>query len=143
MLAPPPVAHADTFVVDTTTDSNAAAYQQCTAAADDCSLRGTISKANALAGADTITLPAGTYALTRAGAPEDANATGDLDLTSDITLNGAGASSTIIDANQLDRVLQVFSGSTVTLDGVTLRNGKSPNADPYVRGPRLQRRRGV
>jgi hypothetical protein len=126
-ISPAHAAPDATFVVDTTTDSNDVAYQACTAAADDCSLRGAITKANALAGADTITLPAGTYTLTLAGAGEDANASGDLDLTSDITLNGAGAATTIIDAGQLDRGLEVFYGASVTLDGVTLHNGKSPN----------------
>ena len=69
-LAPPPVAHAATITVtvDTTTDSNDAAYQACTAAADDCSLRGAISKANADSGNDyVITLPTGTYTLTIGG----------------------------------------------------------------------------
>src|SRR5438046_1414468 len=47
-------------------------------------------------GADTITLPAGTYTLAIAGAGEDAAATGDLDITGSLTINGAGAATTII-----------------------------------------------
>src|SRR3990170_5334510 len=56
----------------------------------DCSLREAIQAANtdtavdacpAGSGADTITLPAGTYNLTMAGTGGDANATGDLDIT--------------------------------------------------------------
>ncbi|MCX6032064.1 MAG: LamG domain-containing protein [Chloroflexi bacterium] len=127
-LAPLRVAHAATFIVNTaadTTDVNPG-NGICADSSGKCSLRAAISEANALAGDDTITLPAGTYTLTLAGASEDANATGDLDFTTGITLNGVGASSTIIDANQLDRVVQVFAGTTVTLNGVTLRNGKSP-----------------
>src|SRR5687767_3174871 len=58
----------------------------------DCSLREAIQAANADAGvddcaagsgADTIALPAGAYTLAIAGAGEDANATGDLDIVSD------------------------------------------------------------
>jgi len=41
-------------------------------------------------------VPAGTYTLTIPGANEDANQTGDLDITSDLTINGAGAHSTVI-----------------------------------------------
>src|ERR1039457_2976318 len=58
------------------------------------SLRGAILAANANAGADTITLPAGTYTLTLAnsgGLNEDACLTGDLDVTDSLTINGAGA----------------------------------------------------
>ena len=110
--------------VDTTTDSNDTAYQACTPAPDDCSLRGAISAA----GGNTITLPAGNYTLTIAGPSEDDNATGDLDLTSELTINGAGADATIIDADQIDRVLQVHNGASVRLNGMTLTNGKTPVA---------------
>lgn len=112
-----PSARAAIFVVNTTADTVDANPGDgiCADSGGQCSLRAAISEANAWPGADTITLPAGTYLLTLAGASEDANATGDLDITSDITINGAGAASTIIDANQLDRVLQIAGGSTVTL----------------------------
>src|SRR5438874_7850918 len=57
------------------------------------SLRAAIMEANALAGADTINVPAGTYALTRAGANEDAAATGDPDITGDLSIVGGGRES--------------------------------------------------
>ena len=119
-----------TIIVVNTTDDEYGANMET------CSLREAIQAANtdtafggcaAGSGADTITLPAGVYTLTRAGAGEDANATGDLDFVSEIILNGAGADETIIDADQLDRVLQVLAGAAVTLDGVTLRDGQSPD----------------
>src|SRR5438477_2847876 len=53
------------------------------------SLRGAISAANALAGADTILLPVGTYTLTILGNEEQANATGDLDILDDLTIIGS------------------------------------------------------
>ena len=98
----------------------------------DCSLREAIRAANtdvavdactAGSGADVITLPAGTYTLTIAGAGEDAAATGDLDITDDLTINGAPAVSTIIDGGGIDRVLEVHPGATVQVNGVTVRNG--------------------
>src|SRR5437870_3850242 len=73
----------------------------------NCSLREAIQAANtdsavdacpAGSGADTITLPVGTYTLTIPGANEDANQTGDLDNARDLTINGAGAAATIIQA---------------------------------------------
>lgn len=56
-------------------------------------------QANATPGADTIMLRAGTYRLTLAGAGEDAAATGDLDILQNLTIEGAGAMQTIIDAS--------------------------------------------
>src|SRR5262249_9801641 len=53
------------------------------------SLRAAVMEANALAGADTIILPPGTYFLARAGANENAGATGDLDVTDNLTVQGS------------------------------------------------------
>ena len=81
----------------------------------DCSLREAITAANtdtavdacpAGSGADTITLPAGTYTLAIPGADEDGNATGDLDITSDLNVSGAGADTTVVDGNALDRAFE-------------------------------------
>ncbi|MDO8616726.1 MAG: right-handed parallel beta-helix repeat-containing protein [Dehalococcoidia bacterium] len=98
----------------------------------NCSLREAIIAANAAAGADTITLPAGPYNLTMAGVGDDAAATGDLDITDNLTINGAGAATTIIQAcdssggpcTGVDRVFHVVSG-TVSISGVTIRNGNT------------------
>jgi uncharacterized repeat protein (TIGR01451 family) len=81
--------------VDRTDDT--AAATACTAAANDCSLRGAIIAANANPGS-TITIPAGTYMLTisSGGSFENAAATGDLDINESVTINGAGSGSTII-----------------------------------------------
>jgi CSLREA domain-containing protein len=82
---------------------------------------------------DTIILPAGVYLLTRADAPppeepfpprdEDAGLTGDLDVRGGLVLRGAGATATIIDGGQLNRVVQVMAGANVTLQDLTIRNG--------------------
>jgi len=91
-----------------------------------CTLRAAIQEVNALAGADTIILPAGTYMVTIPGAGEDHAATGDLDITDNLTIIGAGADTTIIDGNRLDRVFHVdpaAAGITVEISGVTIQNG--------------------
>ncbi len=122
-------AHAAEFVVDRTDDT--AGATACTVAANDCSLRGAVIAANNAAGADTITLPAGTYLLTVAGAGEDAALTGDLDVVngatgSPITVQGEGAASTIIDGNTIDRVFHLpisTSASSLILIDLTVTHG--------------------
>ncbi|MGQ9909835.1 MAG: beta strand repeat-containing protein [Candidatus Flexifilum sp.] len=81
---------AATFTVTKTADT---ADGICDA---DCSLREAVIAANASSGADLITIPAGLYALTLGGTGENAAATGDLDITDDVTLQGAGPGATII-----------------------------------------------
>ncbi|MCB0130062.1 MAG: hypothetical protein KDD78_04410, partial [Caldilineaceae bacterium] len=137
LLGTPHVARAETFVVNTTTDSEdiTKGDGQCHDGLDtpvnNCSLRAAIQEANALAGADEIVLPAGIYLLTIPGLDEDAGAVGDLDITASepLTITGSGRSVTIIDAggspdDGIDRVLDVAGGAgPVYLSDLTLRNG--------------------
>ncbi|MFN8490118.1 MAG: choice-of-anchor Q domain-containing protein [Caldilineaceae bacterium] len=120
-----------TLNVDTDADYNDAAHQVCNASIpNDCSLRGAISKANAdPSQAYTINLPANTYRLTKTGADEDANGTGDLDIINQaLTIVGAGAKVTFIQAgssasNAIDRVFEVQDSAQLTLQGVAVRYG--------------------
>lgn len=129
VVAPVREARAATITVDTTDDE--------LNADGDCSLREAIQAANtnsavdtctAGTGADEIVLQAvGPYTLSLAGASEDSNATGDLDITAaeqlDITGNGA-----TIDGAGIDRVLHITDpGATVTLNNVTIQNGQAPD----------------
>lgn len=88
-----------------------------------CTLRAALMEANARVGAQTITLAAGTYALTIGGAGEEAAATGDLDITEALTMNGAGVNATIINGSSLDRVVHVRPGVDVTLRDLTITGG--------------------
>ena len=96
----------------------------CATAAGECTLRAAIQEANAYAGTDTLNLTAQTYTLAIANANkdagEDAAATGDLDITSDLILNGNGAT---IDANNIDRVIHILAGATVSIANVTIKGG--------------------
>ena len=84
---------------------------------------------NAAAAGDTILVPPATIVLT--GAPGDnANASGDLDILKDLTIVGAGPELTVIDAGGVDRVFQIQTGVTVTIAGLTLRNGSVDPASP-------------
>lgn len=87
-------------------------------------LRAAVMDANATAGADTITLGAGTFAITIAGKGENNSLTGDLDVTGDLVIQGAGANQTILDANLLDRYFHTSVGSTLTLRNLTIQNGR-------------------
>jgi hypothetical protein len=91
------------------------------------SLREAIIAANNTVGADTVSLAAGTYALSRAGTNENAANTGDLDITDSLTISGAGANATYVDGGAWDRVFEVHNGSIVSIQGVTIRNGAAPN----------------
>jgi hypothetical protein len=127
-----------TLDVDRTDDD--ASASACTGAANDCSLRGAIIKANAdlTANSFVINLQAGTtYNLTLTNATqENAAATGDLDITTtlhSVTIVGGGSSgpnATIIDAAGLntgsvrDRVFHITgAGVTVTLQDLVVTNG--------------------
>ena len=90
----------------------------------ECSIRAAIQEANALAGHQAMSVPAGTYSLGIAGAGEGLGAAGDLDITSDVTIVGAGPNSTIIDGGGLDRVFEFHAG-TSTLASLTVTNGNA------------------
>lgn len=134
MVSATQIAHAAAFTVNTTNDTVDATPGDgiCADVNGDCSLRGAIREANALAGTDTVTVPAGTYTLTIAGVGEQQNATGDLDIRDSLNLVGADAASTIIQAgtssgsagNGIDRVLEVIGSITVNISDVTIRYGQ-------------------
>ncbi len=128
-----------TFDVDRMDDT--AAETACTAAPNDCSLRGAIIAANANLSADPVVInlqPATTYNLTLANATqENAAATGDLDITTtlhSVTIAGGG-SSTIIDAagltsgNMRDRAFQVTApGVTLILQDLAIQNAQAADS---------------
>lgn len=60
----------------------------CATSGGLCTLRAAIQEANAFPGTDTVDLPSGTYMLTITGTGEDLAATGDLDITQPMTLQG-------------------------------------------------------
>ncbi len=111
-----------TFQVNTTLDTVAVNLRTGKDATGHISLRSAIMAADAKGGSNTIKLPRGPFTLTIVGANEDASATGDLDISSNVTIMGAGAGKTIIDGNNLDRVIEVLGGA-VNISGVTIQHG--------------------
>ncbi len=116
-LVPTAPAAAATIVVTKTTDT---ADGTCDA---DCSLREAIMLANTSTDPDTIVVPAGLYRLTISGPPEDSGLSGDLEVMNSVTIDGAGAGSTIIDAGGVsgvaERVFEVAAFDTASTFDVT------------------------
>lgn len=97
----------------------------------DCSLREAIRAANmdtavdacpAGNGTDTINVPTGTYNLTLTSGAEDAK--GDLDVQSNMLIQGTGAANTHIHGQMGERVVEVNPGHQVTVAGVTISGGQ-------------------
>jgi predicted outer membrane repeat protein len=114
-----------TFEVDTTIDSNALAYRQCSPLVDgDCSLRGAIILANSLSTDNTyhVDLLPVTYQLSIAGSGENNAYSGDLDILNNIEMHGQ--SGTVIDGGGLDRVIDhIGPGVLLTISNIIIRNG--------------------
>ncbi|HEY1359290.1 MAG TPA: CSLREA domain-containing protein [Thermoleophilaceae bacterium] len=138
----PAAASAAPIAVNTTTDALGPDSQ--------CTLREALSAANdgntgpggdcapGSGGADVITLPASVNhyrVILGAGGGEDANGDGDLDNTGEVTIRGAGASKSILDAEGTDRVIDNRPGGTLTLEDLTVSGGVAPSGDPGMDGP--------
>ena len=119
------------FAVDSNEDAvDAKIDGVCATAAGDCTLRAAVMEANAQAGADTITLPIDTIRLSIPPVPDGAGdlatATGDLEITEAVTIQGAGPGRSVVDGGGVDRIFEIWPGTfEVTIRGVTLRNGNS------------------
>jgi CSLREA domain-containing protein len=120
---PPTRVLATTFTVTKTEDTNDGLCSH------DCSLREAIIAANIAFGPDTINIPSGIYTLTIAGQGEDSSATGDLDITGNLTIEGVGASLTVVNGNDIDRVFHILPNATVVISGTGIIGGMTPDAD--------------
>src|SRR4051812_22654188 len=98
-----------------------------------CSLREAIRSANtdtasggatgecaAGAGGDVVSVPSGVYTLSLEGGPEDLASSGALDISTEVTITGAGAGGTFIDGGGIDRFLDVPPTGTATIQDVTI-----------------------
>ena len=108
-----------TFNVDSITDDTDAAPGDglCATTAHECTLRAAIQEANALSGEQTVQLGGRPYELS----------SGTLTVMDDLQLTGPGASTAIIDGGNGATVLVVVSGTSVTVEGVTIRHGHASN----------------
>lgn len=132
---------AATFNVNSTQDAVDAnpGNGVCATAAGECTLRAAIQEANTDAAADTIELPAGIYELNLFGLSEEDAATGDLDIKSPLTINGADKDTTIIDGLFADRIFNIKEPFPFFLSNLTIRNGNEPGAGGAIYNEREQR----
>lgn len=104
----------------------------CATAVGTCTLRAAIGEANAAAEVADITLASGATYVVSVGGVEDANVSGDLDLTVSATIHGNGST---VDGNLLDRVFQTHGGSTrLTAEDLTIRGGRTTFDGGGVKG---------
>ncbi len=104
------------FVVNSLADSHDAILGDGIAADGHgrTTLRAALEEANAHAGADTITLPAGVIGVSAANGP--------LVVTDDVTIIGTGT--TVIDGTVFDEVFSVSGAGRLQFDHVTVRSSK-------------------
>jgi CSLREA domain-containing protein len=100
---------ASTFLVTKTVDTNDAVCD------GDCSLREAVGAANASAGGDDITIPAGNYLL----------AASYLSVEEDVVISGSGRLSTIVDGAGFRGVFRVLPAVTAGISDVTIQNGNA------------------
>jgi uncharacterized repeat protein (TIGR01451 family)/CSLREA domain-containing protein/uncharacterized repeat protein (TIGR02543 family) len=107
------------FVVDTVSDAD---LEGCSTTAIDCSLRGAINLANSLGGSHTITFDSSvfnsdkTITLTNGALPN---------ITSDLTITGSSTVAISIDGNAANRIFYADTGTTVTLNNLTMTHGSA------------------
>ena len=94
-------AHATTIIVSNTNDSGPGSLRQALADAND----GDTIDATSISGVITLTAA-------------------QLLVDKSVTINGAGADVLAIDGNATTRVFQTDTGETVTISGLTMRNGQ-------------------
>jgi CSLREA domain-containing protein len=127
LVPPAQPAHAATFTVDSTGDDHDADAGDgvCAAASGSCTLRAAIQEANALGGAHTIALPAGTFVAE------------DLQILADVTFVGEGEDSTVSISSEGGESrthvsvssVSVGSGSTSEVRTEVSINSGSDNSD--------------
>jgi hypothetical protein len=118
-------AGANTFVVTKEADTNDGSCDET-----DCSVREAFVAANAaspagIASGPVIQIPAGTYKIEISGVDEQASATGDFDVTGNLTVIGAGPDATFLDGNSLDRLIDVRDTGSLNISGLTIQHGQA------------------
>jgi CSLREA domain-containing protein len=121
-------ASALSFTVNTTADAHDAhpGDGRCADSAGQCSLRAALEEADASPSGSSVTIavPAGTYALTLGSLTA-----GSASVPLTITLDGAGAASTVVKATGKFRVMTVTAHATASLGNLQVTGGKAgPNS---------------
>ena len=99
-----------------------------------CTLRAAVQEAEHAGGGEVIlsagygpyqlTIPGGAEVDPNAAANAPTSATGDLDISTSVTVTGAGADVSVIDGDDAVRVFDVHGGGFLRVRGVSIQNGK-------------------
>jgi len=125
-LAVAPAAHAQDIFVNTTTDEYDSTPGNGTCdSPSGCSLRAAVTTANGSGspGFDYIHVPAGTFHISH----------GIMSLSSAVTIQGAGARSTVLDADATSAFFTVTAGSA-SIIGLTMTDGKGSGGGAVLNG---------
>jgi len=133
-------ATATTWRVNALTDSVDAKVGDgaCRTAGGQCTLRAAVQEARKSQGADTIVLPAGRIELSRPNTwplpsqtvdLETSPDRGDLDIAGSVSIVGAGANRSTIDANGIDRAFSVLVGGSLDLRALRITGGDATAND--------------
>jgi len=100
----------------------------------DCSLRAAINEANNTVEADTILLGAGSHVLTIPGFDTIGMEGGLNVINYPLTITGLGAGVTVIDGNQVGRVLSMYDIGEFTIEHLTITGGLADEASENLGG---------
>lgn len=129
-VMPAHAATARTIHVNTTKDLLWQANACASASGGKCSLRAAIAQANMDNANDLILVPGGTYPLTQRppdtrDTPTGSGGLTDLNINAPMSIQGAGAGSTVVDGKGTYRVMTAFNskGGTISIASLTLTGG--------------------
>lgn len=97
-----------------------------------CTLRAAMQEANAWPGKDIIQLPSGNYSIALADWNTDSDAVNDFDITDDLTINGSGVETTILNGPGQNQnplwchncgVIEINGPINVEINDLTIQNG--------------------
>ncbi|HSF97298.1 MAG TPA: right-handed parallel beta-helix repeat-containing protein, partial [Ornithinibacter sp.] len=139
LVTPLPSYASTTFLVTSTADAVDASPGDglCATDAGVCTLRAAVQEANTSPVVDTVSVPAGTYALTLEPGGSNEADTGDLDVVAPLIVVGAGSATTSVVGGPIpqgappeqlgmDRLLEITdTAGSVSISGLTLRDGWS------------------
>src|SRR5258708_23648839 len=102
-----------TFLVNTLADTPAVNLSTGQDAAGNISLRSAIQAADTISKVNTLIVPSGTYKIN-----------GEIEINGHLTIKGAGAVTTIVDANFTSRIFEIHGG-IVRISGLTIERGEA------------------
>ena len=118
------VINVNTFVDVLNNDGFCSLREAVIAANTNTASGATAGECPAGSGNDTINLSNGTYQLTIDIVGTDTPVTGDLDIDSELSIQGSTAGNTIVDSNVYDRIIEITSSGKATISNLWIQGGQ-------------------